>query len=323
MTIGFNKRPEVIRELKLAFGTPIKKFFAKSSDLEKADLVITIDEKQVDLANFENIFFNNETDLLRKVISALLGQTAKTKEPLFMSEAKRLIASEGLELKKASNTLVEIVIGATNDNEKWLPANNQNRFLVSQFPRYVEIEVRRDFFEAKPNKDLFYKVQTNGLFHIIVPLYVDERNPNLMYFDTIFKQVMAPFLFAVRLMKFHGIVSQQSFLILLKNVGGKNVCFNTWSGYPFSFTTNAPEIPFLFTFSSQDEWIKITDVLLNFYRELCTETSCLDITDLIIRKRVRDNLRDMREFGTSYSSEGFQLPRIDISSFGLDKLETE
>lgn len=239
-----------------------------------------------------------------------------------MSEAKRMIASEGLELKKANNPLVEMVIGSTNENREWLPANNQNLFLVSRFPDFVEMVVRRSFFESRPNENVFFKVHTNGYFHIITLLYLDEKDSELMYYDTIFRQVVKPFLFAIRLMKFHQVASQQSFLILLKNVGGKIVCFDTWAGrlYKHSFTDSVPEIQFLFSFNPKDDWSKITDVLLSFYRELCTETGCLDITDLIIKKRVREVLFNMTELRTRYLGDNVQLPTVDIASFGLEDL---
>lgn len=325
MTVGFNKRPEVIRELKLAFGIGVKKFFARQADLDKTDAIVSIDDKPVDLTNYENIFFSNEADLLRKVISALLGKLNKSKKSFFESEAKRMIASEGLELKTTNNPLVELVIGSTNDNKEWLTANSQNQFLVSRFPAYTEIEVMRSFFESKPSNEAFLKVQTNGLFHVILPLNSDNedngKEKDFFYFDSIFYQTMKPFLFCVRLMKFHKIESEQSIIILLKNVGGKSICFDTWAGrlYNYTFTKSLPEIQFLFSFRPDEEWKKITEkVLLRFFRELCTETGCLEITDLIIKKRVAQIIRDMGELRTRYLGDNIELPIVDISTFGLE-----
>lgn len=324
MTVGFNKRPEVIRELKLAFEIGLKKYFAKQANLGKTDVIISIDDKTVDLTNYENIFFSNEADLLRKVISALLGKLTQSIESQFESEAKRMISSEGLDLKKTNNPLVELVIGSTNDNVEWLFANAQNQFLVSRFPAYVEIEVRRSFFESKPSNEAFLKVQTNGLFHIILPLYLNNEDNGKgrdFYFDNVFYQTMKPFLFCVRLMKFHKIKSEQSLVILLKNVGGKSICFDTWAGRlsNYTFTKSLPEIQFQFSFHPDEDWKKIVEkVLFKFYRELCTEAGCIEIIDLTIKHRMAEIIRNMRELSTRYLGDNIELPIVDISSFGLE-----
>jgi hypothetical protein len=183
--------------------------------------------------------------------------------------------------------------------------------------------VRRTFFESKANNIVYFKIQTNGLFHVVLPIPIESKDQSFLYYDAIFYQVAMPFLFYVRLLKFYHQEGEQSLFILLKNVGGKTVSFNSWEGslYNYSFTKSIPEIPFQFSFHAQDEWKGIAEVLLKFYRELCTETNCLGITDTTIKKRVWEIIRYMQELRTNYTGDNVKLPAIDIKSFELDELQ--
>jgi hypothetical protein len=315
MTVGFNKRNEIARELKLAFESDKKKFFMKQTDLATTDLIIEIDNKQVDLSKYEFIPFSNESDLLRKMVSALLGKIGLSKETVFVQQAKRIISSEGLEFKKEGFPLVETLIGPANEGVEWLQVNPQNKFLVSCFPYYNEIEARRNFFETKPDKDVFLKVNTKGFFHSIIRLLSD--NPSSFTFDTIFMEIVQPLLFSIRLMKYRGVEGEHSMLLLLKNVGGKEVSFDTFWGSirKYSFTNSLNEIEFSYSFYPQREWKKITPIFFKIYKDLCVEAGCLTILDTTVEQRVRNCISSMGELRTSYNGENITLPLVERTLF--------
>ena len=316
MTVGFNRRQEIARELKLAFEIGKKKFFMKQTDLATTDLTIEIDNKQIDLSKYEFIQFNNETELLRKVVSALLGKIGQPKEPMFVQQARGMITTEGLEFKKDGFPLVETVIGSANESMEWLQTNSQNKFLISCFPYYNEIEARRKFFETKPDKDAFLKVHTNGFFHSIIRLLSDS--PTSFTFDTIFMEIVQPLLFSIRLMKYHGVKGEQSMLLLLKNAGGSEVNFGTWASIrQYSFTNSLSEIEFSYSFDPEKEWKDLTPMLYKIYKDLCTEAGCLTILDTTVEQRVRNCIYNMRELGISYNGENITLPSINLALFGL------
>jgi hypothetical protein len=83
MISGFNKRKEILRELKLALENNQKKYFFKHESLGKQDLAVEIDDKTIDLSKYEYLPFSNEMELLRKVVALLLGKIGQ-KETLFM-----------------------------------------------------------------------------------------------------------------------------------------------------------------------------------------------------------------------------------------------
>lgn len=320
MTLGFNKRKEIIRELKLSLYSNQKKYFLKHEDVGVSDLVVETDDetKAINLSKYEYIQFGNEIDLLRKVVSALLGKIGQPKESSFMIEARNMISSEGLEFKKTETPFIEMIIGPSNDGGDWLPVTPQNKFLISRFPYNVEIEVRRKFFESKLNNSVFYKVTTNGFFHVGLQLFLGEKDSNLFYFDTVFYEIIQPLLFAIRIMKFHNVQNEQTILVLLKNVGNKTISFESWARYCiYSFTNSLPEIEFSFSFCPKDEWKEITSLLLKIYRELCCEAGCIDILDSTIKDRVRSIIVGMQELRTEYTGDDIRLPRVDFSAFGF------
>ncbi|HKZ45382.1 MAG TPA: toll/interleukin-1 receptor domain-containing protein, partial [archaeon] len=86
MTHGFNKRQEVMREIKKAIEAGKKMFLFKHEPLGIYDLTIEIDNKPIDLSKYEYTQFNNENDLVRKVIASLLGKIGQKRESSFMNQ---------------------------------------------------------------------------------------------------------------------------------------------------------------------------------------------------------------------------------------------
>ena len=195
--------------------------------------------------------------------------------------------------------------------------NPQNKFLISSFPYHNEIDTRRNFSETKPDKDVFLKVNKKGFFHSIIRLLSD--NPSSFTFDTIFMEIVQPLLFSIRLMKYRGVKGEYSMLLLLKNVGGMEVKFDTfWSSIrKYSFTNSVSEIEFSYSFDLQKEWKEISPILLKIYKDLCMEAGCLDILDTTVEKRVRDCIYSMVELRTSYTGENIALALVELTLFGL------
>ena len=77
MTAGFNTRPQVLRELKMALDMHKRIYFFKHSDLNYADLAVELDGKHLEISNFEIINFENSSDLLRKAWGALFNRINK------------------------------------------------------------------------------------------------------------------------------------------------------------------------------------------------------------------------------------------------------
>lgn len=108
MTAGFSTRQEVLRELKIAFQSKLKMYFLKHEDLIATDLSVKIDDKVIDLSRYEYVPFSNESDLLRKAVTSLLGKLGQEKKSFFRVEAKSMIASE--DFKNMSVSINGIVI---------------------------------------------------------------------------------------------------------------------------------------------------------------------------------------------------------------------
>lgn len=319
MTWGFKDRAEIKREYKKALSNGLDVFLFKQAELDNKDLLMKMDNKIIDFSKKHYTAFTDECDLLAKVGRTLSGQLKPRLHSIFRHEAEKLIVNEGKYFKRANIPLVEVVIGSTIDNEEWLPINPLNKHLLHCFPYCNEVEARRSFFECKRDGEVFYKVKTNGTSYALLKLDSDDNDPNLVYFDSIFYHIAQVLLFSVRIMKFHNIKSEQSIIILLRNVGAKKVAFsirNKWR-WQYSFTDSAPQIEFNYNFSPNEEYNQIGKLLLKVYKDLCSEAGCLDIKDETVEYRVTEILKRMSELRTEYKNAHATLPRLDLASFSF------
>ena len=317
MTLGFKERNEIRRELKKAFYNGINALLFKKEDLDAQELIMRIDNETIDFSKKEYTSFTDECDLLTKVEETLRGKRKPQKPSSFKNKADELISFEGSEIKQTNKPLLEVVVGARDNSEDWLVSSPENKYLVSHFPYSCEVASRRKFFECETEGRFFLKVSTDGFFHVILPLINDEREQDLYYVDLIARQIFQILMYCVRIMKFRNLESEQSMLIILRNMGGKKVTFtNTFSHQRYSFA-NEPETRFSFGFSPKDEYKKIAKVLLDIFKELCTEMGCINIEESVIKKRVLEILRYMNELYTEYRGIVI-IPRISINDFGLN-----
>lgn len=325
MTLGFKERNEIRRELKVAFDNGINALLFKKEDLDAQELIMKIDNQTIDFSKKEYTLFTDECDLLENVEETLRGKRKPQKPFSFKNETDRLISFEGSEIKQTNKPLLEVVVGARDNSENWLAPSSrararENKYLVSLFPYSCEVTSRRKFFECETKGRFFLKVSTNGFFHVILPLINGERRArglDLYYVDLIAYQIFQILMYCVRIMKFRNLESEQSMLIILRNMGGKEVTFtNTLPRWTYSFAKE-PETRFSFGFSPKDEYKKIVKVLLDIFKELCTEMGCINIEESDIKKRVFKILHRMSELYTEYHGIVI-IPRIDINDFGLN-----
>ena len=223
MTLGFKERHEIRRELKKAFDKGINVLLFKKEDLDAQELIMRIDNETIDFSKNEYTSFTNECDLLAKVEETMRGKRKPQKSSSFRGEADRLIATEGLEIKQANKPLLEVIVGAKDGIEDWLVPSPENKYLVSHFPYSCEVTARRAFFECETKGRFFLKVSTNGFFHAILPLENDDRRPDFYYVDLIARQIFDILMYCVRIMKFRNLESEQSMLIILRNIGRRKM----------------------------------------------------------------------------------------------------
>jgi hypothetical protein len=316
MTLGFQKRHEIRRELKKAFDKGTNVLLFKKEGLDAQELIMRIDNETIDFSRKEYTSFTNECDLLTKVEEALRGKRKPQKPSSFKNEADRLIATEGLEIKPTNNPLLEVIVGARDTIEGWLVPSPENEYLVSLFPYSCEVTARREFFECETKGRFFLKVSTNGFFHVILPLLCDDRRPDLYQVNLIAQQIFEILTYCVRIMKFRNLESQQSMLIILRNMGGKEVAFTDFFSHRTHSFANELETKFSFGFNPKDDWKKIAKVLLDIFKELCTEMGRMDIEESTIRKRVFRILCDMSEVLREHRGLVI-VPRVNINDFGL------
>lgn len=317
MTLGFKERQEIKREIRKAFEDGISVLLFKKEELDTQDLIMRMDKETVDFSRKEYTSFVDECDLLAKVEEEIRGKRKPQKPLSFKSEADKIIATEGLEIKQTNDPLLEVVVGARDAVEDWLVPSPENKYLLSRFPYSCEVTARREFFECQSKGKFFLKIATNGLFHVVLPLLKTDRKPDLYYVDWIALQIFEILMYCVRIMKFRNLDNEQSVLIILRNMSGKEVAFDdTFSHWTYSFA-NQPETEFSFGFNPKDDWKKIAKVLLGIFKELCMEMGCMDIEESTIKKRVFRILCDMVELRTEYRGI-VTVPRIDINDFGLN-----
>ena len=325
LTLGFKERHEIKRELKKAFDKGINVLLFKKEDLADEELIMKIDNETVDFSKKEYTSFSNECDLLAKVEETLRGKRKPQKTSLFRSEAEKLIAAEGLEIKQTNKPILEMVVGPSGNSEEWLPTiDHKNRELLSLSPycdNYCNIKARRNFFECESwskEKPLYFllRVNADGFFHLVEPLHHDEQ----YWLDAIFNQVLDMLLYCITVMKNKQLNTKQSVFICLRNVCGLDVrTVVHFQRFGYSFPNSAPE-PFLAEFNPASNWKEIGIVLKKIYIELCQEVS-YEITEGEINQRLHEMIKHNFYVCSSHDHRGLHchifLQAIKIDDFGF------
>jgi hypothetical protein len=223
MTFGFNKRPEVLRELKSAFDEHKQMFFFRHLDLDHKELAVDINGKHIELSKYEIISFENSNDLLRKALGALYKRTSKEAQTYFFKEAKSKIASEGQQYKSNNSPMVEVLVGPSNPVDEWLVPTEDNGSIVSNFPYcYEGVVSRRKYFECKNQDHCFLRVDTFGFVHAVLPLREEQ---NTLFLDSIAREIYAIIAYTMRIYAIRNFLNPTSVLVILRNCNNNPVGF--------------------------------------------------------------------------------------------------
>jgi len=318
MTLGFNSRPEVLRELKIAIDNKIERIQFKHVNLQKKDLIVKIEDKTLDLSKFQYLEFDDEPDLLRKLGVELTGsESTKSKKSIFSRITQNIMNSEGESVRLNDNPMLEVVIGSTNEALEWLPITTDNKKLVGMAPIRCTVTTRRNFFECDSREDEFLRVHTNGFFHFIVPIIYDTEK-NLSWIDVLIHQILDIFVYCTRVMKYKQITSEQSLYVKLRNISNLELTFD---GFFFSrrynFCPEFSEVDFTYSFNPKEGWLKIREIFEKIFKDLCMELGIIDITDSVINKRLFDILRKNPNIHTKYHYGNVIIPLINMDEFGF------
>ena len=288
MTLGFKDRPEIKREWKIACNDGIRRFLFKKDGLDNQELIMETDEGKIDFSKWDYTAFNNECDLLTEVENRLRGKPNPRKMPLFDIVAEKLIANEGLEIKQTNEPLLEIVVGQSGTSEEWLPTGttNENEDLLNVSPYHsqdIKMTARRNYYEVASARkkyclveplvndakiDFLLKVTTNGFFHLVEPLRPHEGHH---YLETIFKQIFDMLLYTIQMMKYQQVRSDESFVVILKNVQGLELMSVEDFQLPRYFFPKSDPAPFLGEFNPSSPWKEIGLAMKKIFREVCQE----------------------------------------------------
>lgn len=324
MTLGFNTRSEVLRELKVAKDSKIERIYFRHSSLEDSDLLVEIGDEKLDLSKFQYILFDDEPDLLRKLGTELLGRGRKrTETSIFKETSQKIISSEGSEARLKDRPIIEVVIGSSDEVLEWFPPNLENKKIVFMSPFGCQRVIpRRKFFECESATKEFFRPHTTGFFHLIAPFFYDDER-NLYYIDTTIHQMLEILIYSVKVMKLRNIKSSQSMYTVLRNTANIEMTFDReyfWHDR-YRFSPESPDIELTYQFNPADVWSNIRKIFANIYRDLCTELGIIEITDTTINRRLYRILRNSGVVNTTYNSNGITMPRIEMEDFGFTEEE--
>lgn len=318
MTLGFNLRPEVLRELKIAIDNKIERIQFKHVNLPKKDLIVKIEDKTLDLSKFQYLEFDDEPDLLRKLGVELMGsESSKSKMSIFSRTVQDIINIEGENARIKDYPIIEVVIGSSDEAVAWLPTTTDNKKIVGMAPISCNVTTRRHFFECETREDEFLRVHPNGFFHFIVPMIYDTQK-NLSCIDVIIHQILDILVYCTRVMKFKQITSEQSLYVKLRNISNLELTFDgLFYRRRYNFCPEFSQVDFTYNFNPNEEWAKIREVFEKIFKDLCMELGISDMSDSNIRKRLFDILRKNQNIHRALGL----MPGINMDEFGFTEEE--
>ena len=338
MTLGFNIRKEVIRELELAIDYNKERIFCKHNELPNSELSINIKNKIIDLSKYQYISFNDEPDLLRKLGAELIGlESSKKEESIFIKNIKKLIDSEGNKIREQKYPMMEIIIGPTNTPEIWLEINKENKDLIYFLDNFIYskyVRVTRKWYEFDTYSDNEYcRVHVNGFFHIIKHFDYDDKR-DLYYIDLIISHITQFLLSCITIMKYKSIEKEYSIYIILRNIENIRILYGPIMGdtqlyriisllyrniKKFSNETN--EVIYKYSFNPSNKWSDIKEVIMQIYKEIFLDLDVIESNDTEINKRIHAILKNMYNTNTSYNRGNITINKINIEEFEFTKEE--
>lgn len=317
MSIGFDKRPEVLHEIKLAMEKRMDIIYFKHEELPY-DIELMIEGKKFSLSKYPLNAFYNSPDLLRKTITILKKPySPPVVKPVFEDMVEKYIKSEGDIMRRLGRPMIEIIVGSTNKIVDWLPPNEENKAIVFASQHcFRNIIPRRHYYECRTLPEEFFRVHVNGYFHLIT--LIQTRREDFVPIDYLIYGILEMLIYCIRVMKKKNIDTNQSIYIKFRNVRDIKLRFDRFSHRTFNFATDETE-PYIKQFNPEAEWSALKKLLNVIYRELCIDLGYPDITDLTINRRLWRIIRGMREIRTSYQSAN--IPSIDLKEFGFSTEE--
>lgn len=320
MTIGFSARQEVMRELRTAFQSKKQIYFFKHEDLDYKDLVVTIDNKTIDLSKYEIISFKNDNDLIRKGLGALYNRFTKESGSYFLKETKYRISSQGQEIRNSSLPMVELVVGSINPETDWLFPTREDCYLISHFPYRCNATSRRKFFECNI-EGKFLRVDSNGFVHAILPVRSEQDN---YFIDLIAKEIFEVLVYVMRISELKNHMKPLSIYIVLRNFGNKKILFFNLNQHfiirepEFSFA-NQPETDFAFNFNPKEGWKGLGQLFVNILTEISCEVGCYENDEETVKRRILNLLYHHLETIHIEYRGAIIIPRVNVDLFELNK----
>jgi hypothetical protein len=314
MTLGFNTRPEIIRELKYAKENKRYIIYCKDNLLPRNQINIDIDGKSIDLSKLNNVDIKDEQELLRKIGAILFHSSLNNREDYFDKRVNNLIISEGKNLKYDRNPIIEILIGSKYNIGNWLEANEENRSLVSCAPRWrnSNVTTTRDYFYGNTLKGIFYRVHVDGLFHYINN-NIDSEN-DCHYIDSILLDVIETTLFSIRLMKKKEITDTQVLYINLLYMSGSFIFWRISLRHDeYYFHNEQNEHIYKKEFNPSDKYSKFKELFNEIFREICLDLGITQITSRDINVKLLKIIKAIDSIRTEYNPQG--LCTINIKDF--------
>lgn len=324
MTLGFNNRPEIKREFKLARKLGKDIIHCKYTDMPKDDLKIKIDGDFIDLSEYNYIEFKDKHDLLNKLGLLLIhGIKPKIKREgdVFLNHAYKIIRNEGRILKQTSEAQLEIVIGSDNLENIWLNPNNENKLILfGHFFRPKRITTRRYFFEfLNICENEYLKIYTNGFYHIIIPIHSEALVCSL---ESIIYDILSHLIYFIRFLNFKKVQNDQFILIIFRNISSIVFTLGSLWRNKYSFPKDKYDVSFFFHFTPNLKWDDYKKLFIYIFKDIFLELGIDDVKDTFIEKTLKSLVSTIVNhviLPLNITMYNISIPRIDIKDFKFNK----
>jgi len=301
------RNPNVFLEVGLAFG--LEKYVVFLSQ--------TPEDIPFDTRTFRTIIYDpHELPGLRKNVRALVKSIKiPSKFPKASLFERRCVETKRIK-EVPTKPLMEIFIGSTYEGEEWLPANEENLAIMRCIP-YVfrtaldKIVPRRAYFEFKSKSpEIFAKMDSDGFFHAVIPLLVEEEKYCLSW---IVNDIAQALFFIVRVMKKKGVKTEQTLRIDLHGIRGIRVLpfFRYWSHREWAFSEGEDFVFYQKTFNPKEKWVVLFNLLCEIYKEICIDLGIVEIKDETVAQNVKNIVREMDTLRTTYTPAGLEALSLD------------
>jgi len=270
-----------------------------------------------DAKTFRTIMYDpRKLPELRRKIRALIRSIKITPKLPKVSVFERRYAETKRIKEVPPKPLMEMFIGSTYESEEWLPANEENLNIMRCIPYVFRIPLdgvvpRRGYFEFKSRSpEIFTKMDSDGFFHAVVPLYTEEEKYSLNW---IVGDIARALFFIVRVMKKKGVKTEQTLGIDLHGIKGLRV-------FPFpryrslrewAFSEEQDSVFYQKTFNPKEKWVFLFNLLCEIYKDICIDLGIVQIKDGTVVQNVKQIVREMDTLRTTYTPAGLERLSLD------------